>query len=143
MMNNFLLYKIFREISDSTRRIIEQKATESAFRSCPIQVIDQFFNYIINKFQIIKLFASPEVGHNMFEVNAGIFLGNIEKNSKIITSSRQAFNHEGKFGIFVKTFSEDAELQKTLEDYLLLIDEKGHLRVANCKILRKKWFVRG
>lgn len=38
-MNNFLLYKIFREIAENSRRMVEERSTESAFRFCQKEVI--------------------------------------------------------------------------------------------------------
>ena len=49
---------------------------------------------------------------------------------------------DGRFGIYVKTFSEKKEVQKDLSDYLVLYEEEKKLvQVANCQTLRKKWFV--
>lgn len=36
LMNNFILYKIFREIAVSARRTVEDRCTETVFRNCPI-----------------------------------------------------------------------------------------------------------
>jgi hypothetical protein len=36
---------------------------------------------------------------------------------------KEAVNSEGKFAIFVKTYSDNAELQGTLEDYIMILDD--------------------
>jgi hypothetical protein len=43
----------------------------------------------------------------MFEPSPVVFFGNFEKNDKIDLLPKEAVNSEGKFAIFVKTFSED------------------------------------
>lgn len=39
MMNNFLLYKIFRELSDSIKKKTISYATDAVFRNCPKEAV--------------------------------------------------------------------------------------------------------
>jgi hypothetical protein len=39
MMNNFLLFKIFRELSDSIKKSTIEAATKCVFRNCPKESI--------------------------------------------------------------------------------------------------------
>jgi hypothetical protein len=80
IMNNFLLYKIFREISDISRQMVEEKSTEGVFRNCPREVIEEFARYIINKFEVVHLFSNVEVGGQMYEPSVAVFLGSLERN---------------------------------------------------------------
>lgn len=57
--------------------------------------------------------------------------------------AKEAVSCEGRSAIFVKTYSDKPDIQRTLEDYLLLLDANGALRLLNCKTLRKRWFVIG
>jgi hypothetical protein len=50
MMNNFLLFKIFREMSEIFKRKTIDYATKSVFRNCNTQTIEHFYRYLINKF---------------------------------------------------------------------------------------------
>lgn len=76
LMNNFILYKIFREIAVSARRMVEDRCTETVFRNCPIEVVELFFHYVINKFEVVRLFASQEIGAAMFEPSPAVILAN-------------------------------------------------------------------
>jgi hypothetical protein len=56
---------------------------------------------------------------------------------------KEAVSQDGKFGIFLKTHSDNKQQQSTLDDYLLLLDGADKMRVLNCKTLRRKWYVTG
>lgn len=143
LMNNFILYKIFREIAVSARRTVEDRCTETVFRNCPQEVVELFFHYVINKFEVVRLFASQEIGAAMFEPSPAVILANFERNEDVDLMAKEAVSSDGRCAIFVKTYSEKPDIQRTLEDYLLLLDPNGALRLLNCKTLRKRWFIVG
>lgn len=143
LMNNFILYKIFREIAEAARRTVEERCTETVFRHCPVEVVGLFFHYVINKFEVVRLFASQEIGAAMFEPSPAVILANFERNEDIDLLAKEAVSEEGRCAIFLRTYSDKPDIQRTLEDYLLLLDPRGALRLLNCKTLRKRWFVVG
>lgn len=143
IMNNFLLYKLFREISEVSRQLVEEKSTEGVFRNCPREVIEEFARYIINKFEVVHLFSNVEVGGQMYEPSVAVFLAGLERNEYVTLLPKEAVSQDGRFGIFLKTHSDNKEQQRTLDDYLLVLDDADRMRVLNCKTLRRKWFIIG
>ena len=77
MMNNFLLYKIFRELSDIFKKKTIDYSTASVFRNCDQATIEQFYQYLINKFEWIKLFANSEVKDNLHEPSPDMILASL------------------------------------------------------------------
>jgi hypothetical protein len=77
IMNNFLLYKIFRELSDIFKKKTIDYATASVFRNCDQATIEQFYQYLINKFEWIKLFANSEVKDNLHEPSPDMILASL------------------------------------------------------------------
>ena len=77
MMNNFLLFKILREISEEIKHDTIETCIESVFRYCQLETIEEFYRYTINKFEMVKLFATMDVKDQLFEPNPMTLLNSL------------------------------------------------------------------
>lgn len=117
--------------------------TETLFRYCQIEVIEDFYRYTINKFETVKLFANLEVKDWLFEPSPLLTLSSMEKSVRVEIMLREAVREDGTYAIFIKLNSSHEDVKKSLDDYLLFLDKDQKLRLMNCKIVRKRWFVFG
>jgi hypothetical protein len=143
MMNNYLLFKIFKELSVSIKSETTETCTAGVFRYCQVEVIEEFYRYTINKFEMVKLFASMDVRDCIFDQPPMLLIASLEKNHLVEILLKEAVSEDGRYAIFVSPQSSHPELKKSLDDYILFLDEDQSLRLLNCKTLRKKWFIIG